>query len=109
MFTIVLISMAGFPPAVGFYAKLLVLKSAIDVDLMWIAITAVVFAVIGAYYYLKVIKAIYFDKPEGEVDFIKSSSAELRWLLSVNALAVLVIGIFPNTLVQLCIEAFSIN
>ena len=63
---LVMFSMAGVPPMVGFFAKLMVLKAVIDAGMLWLAVTAVVFAVIGAFYYLRVVKYMYFDDPEVE-------------------------------------------
>src|SRR3546814_9556943 len=59
-------SMAGVPPFLGFWAKLAVLRAAIEGDMLWLAIVGIVFAVIGAFYYLRVMKVMYFDEPEGE-------------------------------------------
>ena len=63
MIALVMFSMAGIPPTVGFFAKLSVIQALVDVDKYWLAVTAVLFAVIGAYYYLRVVNALYFDKP----------------------------------------------
>ena len=64
----VMASLAGVPPFLGFWAKLAVLRAALQGDMLWLAIVGVVFAVIGAFYYLRVIKVMYFDEPEGERD-----------------------------------------
>ena len=66
MMLMLMFSMAGVPPTVGFYAKLSVLQAVIDVDLVWLALAAVFFSVIGAFYYLRIVKLMYFDKPETE-------------------------------------------
>jgi len=104
---IVMFSLTGIPPTVGFYAKWLVLQSAINADLVWLAVVAVVAAVIGAFYYLRVLKAVCFDDP-GEHAPPLEASTPLRWLLAINGVAVLVAGIFPDSLVTACQAAFGI-
>ncbi|HXW10796.1 MAG TPA: NADH-quinone oxidoreductase subunit NuoN [Steroidobacteraceae bacterium] len=93
-------SMAGVPPFVGFWAKLAVIQSVLHVGSVWLAILAVAFSVIGAYYYLRVVKLMYFDEPV-ERAAIEGSGA-MRFVLSVNGLAVLVLGLFPGMLLALC-------
>lgn len=93
-------SMAGVPPFVGFWAKLAVIQSVLHVGRLWLAVLAVVFSVVGAYYYLRVVKLMYFDEP-AERTAIESSGA-MRFVLSVNGLAVLVLGLFPGVLLALC-------
>jgi NADH-quinone oxidoreductase subunit N len=89
---------------VGFMAKLLVLEAIVDIGLVWLAIVAVVFSIIGAFYYLRVVKLIYFDKAEVSVPVAATGSARLA--LSLNGLAVLFLGIFPAGLLSLCQAAF---
>ena len=98
-------SMAGVPPFIGFWAKLGVIQAVLHIDLLWLAIVAVAFSVIGAYYYLRVVKLMYFDEP---VDrrAVQGSGA-MRFVLSVNGLAVLVLGLFPGTLLALCAHVFQ--
>lgn len=105
MMLIIMFSMAGVPPMVGFYSKLLVLKAVIEVDMVWLAIVAVFFSIIGAFYYLRIIKLMYFDKAEEDIPF--ACGADTRLTLSINALAVLMLGIFPGGLIALCNAAFS--
>jgi len=102
-------SMAGVPPTVGFYAKLSVLKAVVSVDMVWLAATAVIFSIIGAFYYLRVVVYMYFHEPEGEgaADNIQAVSPGLGSLLSANVLAVLVLGIFPTALMLLCVKAIA--
>ncbi|VAX00475.1 NADH-ubiquinone oxidoreductase chain N [hydrothermal vent metagenome] len=102
---IFMFSMAGVPPFLGFWGKWFVLKEIVAVDLTWLAVVAVLFSVIGAYYYLRMIKVMYFDKPETTDKII--SSADMRLLLSSNALAVLAVGLYPTMLMMVCISAFS--
>jgi NADH-quinone oxidoreductase subunit N len=105
MMLILMFSLAGVPPTVGFYAKLAVLKAVIDVDMVWLAVVAVVFSVIGAFYYLRVVKLMYFDKPEDTTAL--SPSFDLQFALSVNGLAALGLGIFPGALMALCASAIA--
>jgi NADH-quinone oxidoreductase subunit N len=93
-------SMAGVPPFIGFWAKLAVIQAVLGVSLLWLAVAAVVFSVIGAYYYLRVVKLMYFDEPV-ERRALEGSGA-LRFVLSVNGLAVLVLGMFPGLLLAVC-------
>ena len=97
---ILMFSMAGVPPTVGFYAKLSVLQSIVEIDLVWLAVYAVVFSVIGAFYYLRIIKLMYFDKPEDSARI--EAGMDMRVVLSVNSLAMLALGIYPAALMQWC-------
>ncbi|WP_297808438.1 NADH-quinone oxidoreductase subunit NuoN [uncultured Methylophaga sp.] len=101
---ILMFSMAGIPPLAGFYAKLLVIKAAIDVDLLLVALVAVVTSVIGAFYYLRVIKVMYFDKPL--VTHRLDAGRPMQIALSVNVLMILLLGLFPGALMQLCSFVF---
>ena len=104
MMAIMMFSMAGVPPTVGFMAKLLVLEAVVRVDLVWLALVAVFFSIIGAFYYLRVIKLIYFDQPDTDAPL--TSSGGVRVAMTVNGLAVLLLGIFPAALLGLCQTAF---
>ncbi|MEX2367397.1 MAG: NADH-quinone oxidoreductase subunit NuoN [Pseudohongiellaceae bacterium] len=105
MMLILMFSMAGVPPFIGFWAKLSVLKEVIATDMVWLAVVAVIFSIIGAFYYLRVIRMMYFDKP---VDTARLEvSLDMRLLLSANGLAVLLIGLFPGSLLALCLAALS--
>ena len=100
MMLITLFSMAGVPPTVGFYAKLAVLSAVVEIGLVWLAVVAVVFSVIGAFYYLRVIKFMYFDKA---VDTAPITSAyDMRAVMSANGLIILLLGIYPTGLIALC-------
>jgi len=105
MMLLVMFSMAGVPPTVGFYAKLLVLEAIIDQQLIWLAVTAVLFSVIGAFYYIRIIKVMYFD--EAEDDNAITVSGGMHVVLSSNALLALVLGIFPGSLIALCLTAIG--
>ncbi len=101
MMLVLMFSMAGVPPTVGFYAKLSVLQAVVQVELVWLAVYAVVFSVIGAFYYLRVVKVMYFDKPDDTTP-LEASMAE-RIVISANSLAMLALGIFPAVLMQLMV------
>jgi len=100
---LLMFSMAGIPPTVGFYAKLAVLQSVIEIGMWWIALVAVIFSLIGAFYYLRIVKLMYFDEPTDHAPI--TASGDVRALLSANGLAVLLLGIAPQPLLVLCIEA----
>jgi NADH-quinone oxidoreductase subunit N len=97
---LLMFSLAGVPPMVGFYAKLLVLKAVIDVGMVWLALIAVFFSVIGAFYYLRVIKLMYFDERERPESLV--TGTDMQVVLSINGLAMLLLGIFPGFLMTLC-------
>jgi len=97
---ILMFSMAGVPPTVGFYAKLSVLRAVIDVGMVWLAVVAIIFSVIGAFYYLRIIKLMYFDRAEDDTPL--SSPFDMNAVMSVNGLAVLALGIYPSALMALC-------
>ena len=101
---LLMFSMAGVPPAVGFYAKLSVLWAVVDAGFVWLAVAAVLFSLIGAFYYLRIVKLMYFDAPVDRSPLAPSVS--MRWLLSANGLAILALGILPGGLMALC--AYSI-
>jgi NADH-quinone oxidoreductase subunit N len=103
MILCVMASLAGLPPFLGFWAKLAVLKAALQGDMLWLAIVGIVFAVIGAFYYLRVIKLMYFDAPVGEEPL--EASIGLRSVLSLNGLAIILLGLFPAALMNLCYQA----
>lgn len=103
---ILLFSMAGVPPTVGFYAKLSVLSAIVAIDLVWVAVIAVLFAIVGAFYYLRVVVYMYFSKPEQE-DLQLKPAFHLGALSSVNALTILALGIFPAGLMSFCLTAVA--
>jgi NADH-quinone oxidoreductase subunit N len=97
-------SMAGVPPTAGFYAKLLVLDAVVDQGMGTLAIVAVLFAVISAFYYLRVVWQLYFEAPINGSAVV--ASADLRWLLIANGGLVLLLGILPDQLIRACLSAF---
>lgn len=105
MMLIVMFSMAGVPPTLGFYAKLSVIQAVIGVDLVWLAVVAVIFSIIGAFYYLRIIKLMYFDKPEETAPI--TSTPDMRLILSLNSLSILALGIYPANLMAICAAAIS--
>jgi NADH-quinone oxidoreductase subunit N len=102
---IVMFSMAGIPPTLGFYAKFAVLQAALQAGFLWVVVFAVLMAVIGAFYYLRVIKLMYFDEPEDNSPI--TAPFDMRVILSINALALLAIGIMPQGLMTICFYAIS--
>lgn len=112
MMMLFLFSMAGVPPTVGFYAKLSVIQAVVSANIIWLAVFSVVMSVIGAYYYLRAIKLMYFDKPD-ELDSAGQPLVAVKnqWdfgiLLSMNGLFVLALGVFPSALMSLCVWAIS--
>jgi NADH-quinone oxidoreductase subunit N len=93
-------STAGVPPFVGFWAKIAVLGAVVDVGLVWLAAVAVLLSVVAAFYYLRIIKLMYFDEPTDAIDI--QAGGTLRAVLSANGVAVLALGIFPSLLLDLC-------
>ncbi|NOZ54447.1 MAG: NADH-quinone oxidoreductase subunit NuoN [Gammaproteobacteria bacterium] len=105
MMLILMFSMAGVPPTIGFYAKFSVIEAIINVDLIWLAAIAVIFSVIGVFYYIRIIKLMYFDKPLDTSPI--TSTPDMRLILSLNSLAVLALGIFPGSLLAVCVAAIT--
>jgi NADH-quinone oxidoreductase subunit N len=99
---VLMFGMAGVPPMVGFWAKVQVIFAVLDVGMTWLAAVAVFLSVIGAYYYLRVVKLMYFDAPAdaGAVE----AGMGLRWVLSANALLVVLLGVMPGWLLQICVN-----
>ena len=105
MLMLVMFSMAGVPPMVGFFTKLLVLKALVDVQLTWVAVFGLMFAVVGAYYYIRIVKVMYFEEPSDKTRLSFSRSTTV--LYSANCLALLAMGLFPAALINACISAFA--
>lgn len=97
-------SMAGVPPFLGFWSKWFVIKELVDSGFFVLAVAAVFFSIIGAYYYLRIVKIMCFDKPD-TMRAIKASQ-QMRTVLTINGLLILIIGLSPNTLMNLCLSAF---
>ncbi|QEL54161.1 NADH-quinone oxidoreductase subunit NuoN [Chromobacterium paludis] len=95
-------SMAGIPPLLGFYAKFAVIQAILDIGMVKLAVFAVLMSVIGAFYYLRVVKAIYFDEAQDTAPI--AVRADMKLVLSLNALALLVVGMLPQSLLELCAQ-----
>jgi NADH-quinone oxidoreductase subunit N len=103
MMLILMFAMAGVPPTGGFMAKLYIFQAAVQADMIVLAVFGVLMAVIGAFYYLRIVKVLYFDAPEAGL--APESDGLARGVLSLNALGVLALGIIPGPLVDLCLYA----
>jgi NADH-quinone oxidoreductase subunit N len=103
MMAIFMFSLAGLPPFIGFYAKLGVIQAVLSAGNVWLAVLAVLFSVVGAFYYLRIVKLMYFDEAVDASPL--DGSALMRTALSVNALLVLAVGIVPAALLGLCKQA----
>jgi NADH-quinone oxidoreductase subunit N len=106
MMAILMFSLAGLPPTVGFYAKVAVLQAVVSTNVagyIWLAIAAVVLSLVGSYYYLRVVKVMYFDEPTDTRPIV--STFDVRAVLSINATAVLLLGVLPGGLMTLCRDA----
>jgi NADH-quinone oxidoreductase subunit N len=100
---VLMFSLAGLPPTAGFYAKLAVLSAAVAAGQVWLAVVAVVLSLIGAFYYLRVIKLMYFDEPKDAS--LVQGPREMRALLSATGVLLLILGIVPQPLMALCVDA----
>jgi NADH-quinone oxidoreductase subunit N len=100
-----MISLAGVPPMVGFYAKLAVLRAAVDAGFLWLALVGVAMSVVGAFYYLRIIKLMFFDEPVVTTEVTPASDVSAG--LAVNGLAVILLGIFPSVIMAACLAAFA--
>jgi NADH-quinone oxidoreductase subunit N len=96
-------SLAGIPPLAGFFAKFYAFAAAIKAGLVVLAVIGVVTSVVGAYYYLRIVKTMYFDEPVETAPI--ESSGEVRALLSLNGAAILLFGVLPGGLMALCATA----
>jgi len=105
MMLIIVFSMAGVPPTVGFWAKLAVLKAVVNIDMLWLALVAVFFSIIGIFYYLRIVKLMYFDEAVDKNDI--QCSRDMQLALSANGISVLALGLYPAALMSICIAAFA--
>ncbi|MDA3807919.1 MAG: NADH-quinone oxidoreductase subunit NuoN [Thiomicrorhabdus sp.] len=106
MMLIVMFSMAGIPPFVGFWAKIVVIEEVVKAGFTWLAVLAVIMAVISAFYYLKVVKAMYFDKPEDDSP-LEPVNPSLTWAVSFTAILLVVLGLLPSSLIDLCYHSLK--
>nr|VFJ63643.1 MAG: NADH dehydrogenase subunit N [Candidatus Kentron sp. FW] len=102
---ILMLSMAGVPPFLGFWAKWSVLRELVHMDMVWLAVVAVCFAVIGLFYYLRVVRLMYFEAPQNWTPI--QPEVGIRVMISANALAILVLGLYPGALMTVCTTAIS--
>jgi NADH-quinone oxidoreductase subunit N len=100
---LLMFSMAGVPPTVGFYAKFSILQAIVEAGHIWLAVIAVAFSLIGAFYYLRIVKLMYFDAPNDTAPVLPRGDA--RMLMSANGIAVLALGVYPQPLMALCASA----
>ena len=101
---VVMLSMAGVPPFIGFYSKLFILQQVVAEGYVILAITAVIFAVISAYYYLQIIKTMYFDDVDKEI--VISAQLDMKVVLSINGILILVVGLMPSFWMELSVSLF---
>ncbi len=105
MMLIFMFSMAGVPPFLGFWAKWSVLRELVASELVWLAAVAVVFSIIGAFYYLRIVRLMYFDKPEDATPI--TTGTDMRVMVSANGLAILGLGVYPGGLMAICVSALG--
>ena len=106
MMLLVMFSMAGIPPFIGFWAKILVIEEVVKAGFLWIAIIAVIMAVISAFYYLRVVKAMYFDKAD-DTSPLQPISSELNWAVSFVSITLIVLGLMPSALIELAYQSIN--
>ncbi|EON12165.1 MULTISPECIES: NADH-quinone oxidoreductase subunit NuoN [Pandoraea] len=100
-------SLAGIPPLAGFYAKLAVLQAVVNAGMVWLAVVAVIASLIGAFYYLRVVKLMYFDKPE-DANALEGSGT-MRFVLSLNGLVLVYLGLMPGSLMDWCLRTIKLT
>lgn len=101
---VLMFSLAGIPPLVGFYAKLMVLQAVVQSGMIWLAVLAVMLSLVGAFYYLRVVKVMYFDEPPAD-RVVQGVGALPASMLTVNVALIVLLGIVPGGLMDLCISA----
>ena len=104
---IVMFSLAGIPPTVGFFAKLAVLSAALDAGYLWVVVFALLMSVIGAFYYLRIVRLMYMDEPTDTSPIV--AGMDVKALLSINAFAVLALGLLPGGLLEVCRRAIAVS
>lgn len=103
---VVFFSLAGVPPFPGFWAKWFVLKETVDSGFMNLAVIAVLSSVVGAFYYLNLLKVMFFDEPAPDTPVV-GAGADFRLVLSVNSLLLLALGLLPGLLMQVCVNVLA--
>jgi NADH-quinone oxidoreductase subunit N len=102
---VLMFSLAGIPPTAGFFAKLSVLQAVLEAGYTWLVVLAVLLSVVGAFYYLRIVKVMYMDDPVGEITI--EPRAGTRWVLSAMGIVTLVLGVLPAPLMDLCVRAIT--
>lgn len=103
MMLLLLFSMAGVPPMVGFFAKLGLLEALVEANLVWLAVLALIFALVGVYYYLRVVMLMYFEEPDAKVANVPITvSSDMMVAISLNGIAALLIGLLPSFFIDIC-------
>ncbi len=102
MMLLLLFSMAGVPPTVGFFAKLGLLEAVVQAGYVWLAALALVFALVGVYYYLRVVMLMYFEEPHADANSHIYLSRGMLAAISINGTAALILGILPSSVIDLC-------
>lgn len=102
---VLMFSLAGLPPTAGFFAKLAVLQAVLEAGYTWLVVVAVLLSVVGAFYYLRIVKVMYMDDPVGEITIERRIGT--RWVLSAMGIATLVLGVLPAPLMDLCVRAIT--
>jgi NADH-quinone oxidoreductase subunit N len=105
MMLLLMFSMAGVPPTAGFFAKLSVFQAALEAGFVWLVVAAVLFSLIGAFYYLRIVKLMYFDEPVDEAPILPQP--DMRIFISANGLAMVALGILPQPLMALCMNSIA--
>ena len=103
--TILMFSLAGVPPMLGFAAKFAVLQSVLGTGQVWLTVVAVMFSLIGAFYYLRVIKMMWFDEPTDTAPL--AVNGDMRLILSLNGLLIVGLGLWPDSLLNACLVAMG--
>jgi len=105
MMMIFMFSMAGVPPFLGFWAKWSVLREVVAADMVWLAVVAILFSVVGAFYYLRIVRLMYFEKPEESTPM--AAQKDMQVMVSANGLAILGLGLYPSGLMAICVAALG--
>ncbi|USX28747.1 NADH-quinone oxidoreductase subunit NuoN [Oxalobacteraceae bacterium OTU3CINTB1] len=103
--TILMFSLAGVPPMMGFAAKFSVLSAVLGTGQIWLTVVAVMFSLIGAFYYLRIVKLMWFDEPTDTAPIV--AHGDMKFVLSLNGLAIVVLGILPGPLLAMCVKAMQ--
>jgi NADH-quinone oxidoreductase subunit N len=108
MMLLLMFSMAGIPPTVGFFAKLGLLEALVEAHLVWLAAFALLFAIIGAYYYLRIVMLMYFEEPAEQFKGTRITlNPEMTVAVSLNGVAALILGLLPSTFIDMCRISFA--